>query len=90
MMAKTGESDQAGNQGVARVIEPIGKLVERLPIGKLSAPQTVNCVMDIVGAILCIAFLLRADNEYLMAVCVLSVIALAVFCVLATDRRRRF
>lgn len=85
------ETDQKGDVDVvAPLARPLRIIAERLPLSKLTAAQTVNCVMDIVGGVLCLAFIFIGQDDLYKLISFLAVLVLSIACVLATDRRRRF
>ena len=88
-MAKTKAKPQS-NTLAGVLVGPFRAIAEQLPLSKLTAAQSVNCVMDIIGGLLCLAFILRSDNDLYRMICFLSVLVLSVICIFGTDRRRRF
>ena len=66
------------------------QIAEGLNLGKLTRSQTHNVVGDIIGAVLCLSYLITSKDEVLKLLCVLVVGFLIGVCVFGTERRRWF
>jgi len=82
-----GEKKHRNRQGVRDALRSIA---DRLPYGKLTGAQVHNLASDLIGAVLCLAFIVKSDSYLLNFVCIACVLALSYLCLMATDRRRRF
>jgi len=82
-------SGSVTNGGRLDGTRPLQVIAERLPLGKLSASQTLNAIGDICGSLLCIWFLCTNSSGLLKFVLVLVVLLLIFTCVAVNHRSRR-